>query len=93
MPDHDAVSRPPTTPPDAEMIATLAERALAEIPAGLRRHVSGVSISVEEFADDETLDSMGIESEWDLTGEKPVMVSCRIVQPCQAVNAGRGELD
>ena len=68
MSDHDAEFVPPTTPPDAEMIATLAERALAEIPANLRRHVSDVGISVEEFADDETLDSMGIESEWDLTG-------------------------
>jgi len=68
MPVHDAVPAAPTTPPDAEMIATLAEQALAEIPAGLRRHVSDVSISVEEFADDETLDSMGIESEWELTG-------------------------
>jgi hypothetical protein len=36
---------------------------------------------------------ISVESEWDLTGEKPVMVSCRIVQPCQAVNAGRGEHD
>jgi predicted Zn-dependent protease with MMP-like domain len=57
-----------TTPPDSEAIANLAERALLEIPEALRRHVQGVGISVEEFADDETLDAMGIDSEWELTG-------------------------
>jgi predicted Zn-dependent protease with MMP-like domain len=57
-----------TTPPDSEAIAVFAERALLEIPEALRRHVNGVGISVEEFADDETLDAMGIQSEWDLTG-------------------------
>lgn len=57
-----------TTPPDSEAIAVLAERALLEIPEALRAHVKGVGISVEEFADDETLDAMGIESEWELTG-------------------------
>lgn len=57
-----------TTPPDSEAIANLAERALLEIPEALRRHVQGVGISVEEFADDETLDAMEIDSEWELTG-------------------------
>ncbi len=57
-----------TTPPDSEAIAVLAEQALLEIPEALRRHIQGVGISVAEFADDETLDAMGIESEWDLTG-------------------------
>jgi predicted Zn-dependent protease with MMP-like domain len=52
-----------TTPPDSEAIAVLAERALLEIPEQLRAHVKGVGISVEEFADDETLHAMGIESE------------------------------
>ena len=57
-----------TTPPDSEAIAVLAERALLDIPETLRRHIGGIGISVAEFADDETLDAMGIESEWDLTG-------------------------
>lgn len=57
-----------TTPPDSEAIAVLAERALLEIPEKLRAHVKGVGISVEEFADEETLHAMGIESEWELTG-------------------------
>ncbi len=57
-----------TTPPDINDIAELAERALAAIPARLRRHVAGVNIAVEELADDATLTEMGIESAWELSG-------------------------
>ncbi len=56
------------TPPTADDIADLAERALAAIPAQLLQHVRGVGISVEEMPDDETLDELGIESGWELTG-------------------------
>jgi predicted Zn-dependent protease with MMP-like domain len=55
-------------PPSADDIADLAERAFAAIPARLAEHVRGVGISVEEMPDDETLDDLGIESPWDLTG-------------------------
>jgi acetylglutamate kinase len=55
-------------PPSAQDIADLAERAFAAIPARLAEHVRGVGISVEEMPDDETLDDIGIESPWDLTG-------------------------
>jgi predicted Zn-dependent protease with MMP-like domain len=54
--------------PDATTIAALAERALAEIPPGLRAHVHNVAIAVEDMADDETLDAMEIESGWELSG-------------------------
>lgn len=57
-----------TVPPSAEDIAELAERALAAIPGRLASHIEGVGIVVEDMADDETLDEMGIESGWDLTG-------------------------
>lgn len=57
-----------TTPPTADDIAALAEQALAAIPDSLRRHLRGVAIAVEELADDATLDELGIESAWDLTG-------------------------
>lgn len=57
-----------TTAPSADDIAALAERALAAIPARLRRHVQDVGIAIEEMADDATLEEMGIESAWDLTG-------------------------
>ena len=55
-------------PPSADDIADLAERALTAIPARLAQHVRGVGISVEEMPDDETLDDLGIESGWELTG-------------------------
>jgi predicted Zn-dependent protease with MMP-like domain len=55
-------------PPSADDIAELAERALAAIPERLMRHVQGVGISVEEMPDDETLEELGIETAWDLTG-------------------------
>jgi predicted Zn-dependent protease with MMP-like domain len=61
-------SRNFTTPPTADEIADLADRALAAIPPRLARHLQGVGIAVEDMADDETLDEMEIESGWDLTG-------------------------
>ncbi len=57
-----------TTPPDAEAIAALAEQALAAIPERLRRHIENLAITVEDLAEDEVLDEMGIESPWELTG-------------------------
>jgi predicted Zn-dependent protease with MMP-like domain len=68
MTNHAASDARFTTPPTADDIAGLAERALAAIPRRLRTHVSNVGITIEEVADDATLDEMGIESEWDLTG-------------------------
>jgi predicted Zn-dependent protease with MMP-like domain len=56
------------TPPSADDIAEMAERAFAAIPQRLTQHVHGVGISVEELPDDATLDELGIESPFDLTG-------------------------
>lgn len=61
-------SRQFATPPSLAEIEALAERALGGIPARLRRHIANVGIAVEDMPDDATLDEMGIESEWDLTG-------------------------
>jgi predicted Zn-dependent protease with MMP-like domain len=55
-------------PPTADDVAELADRALAAIPGPLAEHVRGVGISVEEMPDDETLEDLGIESAWELTG-------------------------
>ena len=55
-------------PPDMAAVAALAEAGLAAIPARLRQHLAGVLIVVEELADDATLEELGIESAWDLTG-------------------------
>jgi acetylglutamate kinase len=55
-------------PPSLDDVTALAEQAMAAIPSRLARHVADVAIAVEEMPDDETLDSLGIESGWDLTG-------------------------
>jgi acetylglutamate kinase len=68
MPDQPRPAARFTTPPSVDDIVALADRALAAIPPGLRRHVHNVSIAVEEMPDDDTLDELGIESEWDLSG-------------------------
>ncbi|HUA77268.1 MAG TPA: metallopeptidase family protein [Acetobacteraceae bacterium] len=57
-----------TTPPSLEDLMILAEAALDAIPQHLARHLDGVGIMVEERPDDATLDEMGIDSPWDLTG-------------------------
>jgi acetylglutamate kinase len=56
------------TPPTLADIVSLAERALDSIPERFTRHARKLAIVVEDIADDETLDAMGIESGYDLTG-------------------------
>ena len=58
----------PSTAPDAATIETLARDALARIPSPFAEHLGDVVLIVEEFADDETLDAMGIEDPFELTG-------------------------
>ena len=57
-----------TVPPSPDDIAELADLALAAIPAPLRERARGLSILVEDAADDETLAELGLESPWELTG-------------------------
>ncbi|MHB0704818.1 metallopeptidase family protein [Roseomonas mucosa] len=57
-----------TTPPSAEDIASLAETALCALPEELRVSVRNLAIAVEEIPDDETLEEMGLEHPWELTG-------------------------
>lgn len=54
--------------PDAATFERLARKAMTALPAKFREHLDGVRIKIEEFADDETLDALGIEDAWDLTG-------------------------
>ena len=58
----------PTHAPDAAAIETLAREALARIPEPFATHLHDVVLVVEEFADDETLQSLGIEDPFELTG-------------------------
>jgi predicted Zn-dependent protease with MMP-like domain len=54
--------------PSLDDIAAMARRALDSLDEPFRTHARAVAIKVEDFADDETLKSMGMESPYDLTG-------------------------
>lgn len=55
-------------PPSADEMEALARKALTLLPEPFASHLSEVVLLIEEFADDETLDAMGIEDPFDLTG-------------------------
>jgi predicted Zn-dependent protease with MMP-like domain len=54
--------------PTFEDIDALARAAFDRLPASFRRLSDGLVIQVVDFPDDETLDEMGAESEFDLLG-------------------------
>jgi predicted Zn-dependent protease with MMP-like domain len=54
--------------PTLDDIDALAEAAFARLPDSFRRRCEGLVIRVVDFPDDETLDEMGAESEFDLLG-------------------------
>ena len=54
--------------PDAATIEAMAREALARIPQPFAEHLADVVLLVEEFAGDETLDAMGIDDPFALTG-------------------------
>jgi predicted Zn-dependent protease with MMP-like domain len=55
-------------PPTAGEIEELARRILATLPPALLAHCEGLAIRVEDFADDEILEEMEIDSPFDLAG-------------------------
>jgi predicted Zn-dependent protease with MMP-like domain len=57
-----------TFAPDAAAIERLAEDAIARLPIGFRTHLDGVVLRVDDFAEDEVLEEMGIEDPFELTG-------------------------
>ena len=57
-----------TFAPDAAEIERLAEAAIARMPEGFRRHLEGVVLRVDDFAEEEVLDQLGLEDPFDLTG-------------------------
>ncbi|MGD1037499.1 MAG: metallopeptidase family protein [Roseiarcus sp.] len=65
-PAHSALSA--ARAPSAADIDALAEAAFAQLPASFRRLCDGLVIQVVDFPDDETLDEMGAESDFDLLG-------------------------
>jgi len=56
------------TAPGVHEIEDLARASLARIPAPFADHLADVVLLVEEWADDGTLDELGIEDAYELTG-------------------------
>jgi predicted Zn-dependent protease with MMP-like domain len=57
-----------TMAPDLDDFNALAARAYAELPADLRALCGEVEIRIDDFPTDEALESLGLESEFDLLG-------------------------
>jgi len=55
-------------PPSADEIEAIARATLDALPAPFSGSLGDVVLLVEEFADDETLDAMGIEDPFELSG-------------------------
>lgn len=62
------MTRGQTFAPDAAAIERLAEQAIAALPAHFRRHLDGVVLRIDDFADDEVLAGFGIEDPFELSG-------------------------
>jgi len=54
--------------PDADAIEAIARAAVARLPEAFRAHLDGVVLQVEEFADEATLEQMGIDDPFALSG-------------------------
>lgn len=63
-----AASDQPCTAPDAQAIEAIARRTLATLPREFAVHLGDVVLMIEELADEETLDALGIDHPLDLTG-------------------------
>lgn len=54
--------------PGAGEIEAIARATIAALPDAFRAHLGDVVLIVEEYADDATLDALGIDDPFDLTG-------------------------
>jgi predicted Zn-dependent protease with MMP-like domain len=71
MPDSpiaDALAWRAVKAPSLADLEVLAQKVFAHLPAEFRALCEGLVIQVEDFAPDEVLDHLGIESEFDLQG-------------------------
>ena len=57
-----------TFAPDAAEIERLADAAIARLPAHFRVHLQNVVLRIEEFAEDEVLEQLGIDNPFELSG-------------------------
>jgi predicted Zn-dependent protease with MMP-like domain len=58
----------PAAAPSLDDFAALAEAAFARLPERFRAMTGHVVFRVQDFADEETLDALGVEDPFDLTG-------------------------
>ena len=56
------------TAPSAQDIEDIARAAIAALPPEFRAHTGEIVLIVEDFADEETLRALGIDSPFDLSG-------------------------
>ena len=54
--------------PTAQEMEAMGRAAIARLPGQFRAHLGDIVFQVQDFAEEELLADMGIESEWDLTG-------------------------
>ncbi len=54
--------------PDTAAFERLAHQALNALPSRFRAHLDGVRVRVEELADAETIECVGLDDPWQLTG-------------------------
>ena len=52
----------------AQEMEAMGHAAIARLPAQFRQHLDDIVFQVQDFAEDDLLRQMGIESEWELTG-------------------------
>jgi predicted Zn-dependent protease with MMP-like domain len=57
-----------TFAPDAAAIERLAEAAIARMPEGFRRHLDGIVLRIDDFADEAVLAELGIDDPFELSG-------------------------
>jgi predicted Zn-dependent protease with MMP-like domain len=57
-----------TLAPDAATIEALARATIRRLPGAFRIHLGDLVLRIEEFADEETLDSFGIDDPFALSG-------------------------
>ncbi len=62
---HDWV---PLRPPTLDDFETLAEKGFATLPASFRARTGDVLFTIADFPEDDVLDDLGLESEFDLLG-------------------------
>ena len=54
--------------PDNEVILTLAKAAIAGLPSAYRTAAEAIALRVQDFAEDEILEALGIADPYELTG-------------------------